>query len=92
MHLERSRVHRHENIQVVAWGDDVDVGEVHLEAGDAVEAALRSTDLGRVVGKGHDVVALAGCVGAKTAPCELHPVAGVSCEAHDDPADLLGHP
>jgi len=91
MHLQRGRIHGDQDVQIFTGSDDVAVGEMHLEAADATDAALRGADLGREVGQSDDVVALAGGFGSESATGELHAVAGISGEPHDYPADLLRH-
>ena len=78
----------------VARGEDVEVGEVHLEAGDTGQGAGGRADLGREVRQGRDVVAELGGLGGEPVAGELHAVAGVSGETDDHPiqlSDLLGH-
>ncbi len=55
--LEGSRVHRDEDARLVAGGEDVVVGEVHLEAGDAGERAGGRANLRGEVRQGREVVA-----------------------------------
>ena len=89
VHLERRRVHRHEHARLVAGREDVVVGEVDLEAGDAGERAGRRADLGREVGERREVVPEDGRLAREAVARELHPVAGVAGEADDDPFELL---
>ena len=55
--LQRGRVHRDEDVRLVAGREDVVVGEVELEAGDARQRARRRPDLGRKVRIGREIVA-----------------------------------
>ena len=55
--LQRGRVHRDEDVRRVARREDVVVGEVELEAGDAGQRAGGRADLGGEVGQRRDVVA-----------------------------------
>ena len=55
--LQRRRVHRHEHVRLVARREDVVVGEVDLEAGDARQRAGGRADLGGEVGQRREVVA-----------------------------------
>ena len=92
--LERRRVHRHQDVRRVTGGEDVGVGEVHLEAGDAGQGPGRRPDLGREVGERGDVVAELGGLRGEPVTGELHAVAGVAGEPDDHPIqlpDLLGH-
>ena len=92
--LERGRVHRHQHVGGVTGGQDVVVGEVHLERGDARQGALGCADLGREVGQRHQVVAEGSRLLGEPVTRELHPVAGVTREPDDHPIellDLLGH-
>ena len=81
--LQRGRVHGDQDIRRVARGEDVVVGEVDLEAGDAGEGAGGSPDLGREVRQRGDVVAELGRLGGEPVSRELHPVAGVAGEPDD---------
>ena len=74
-------VHGDEDVHLVAGGLDVDAGEVHLEAGDAADRALRRADLGGVQGQGREVVADEHAVGGEAVAGELHAVAGIAREA-----------
>ena len=92
--LQRGRVHRDEDVGGVARGEDVVVGEVHLERRDARQRALRRPDLGGEVGQRHQVVAEHGRLLGEPVPRQLHPVTGVAREPDDHPIqllDLLGH-
>ncbi len=84
VHLQRRRVHRHQHVRRVAGGEDVVVGEVDLEAGDAVGGAGGRPDLRREVGEGREVVAHQGGRGGELVAGQLHAVAGVAGEADDD--------
>src|SRR5262249_34212506 len=48
--LECGRVHRHQHVRRVTGGEDVEVGEVHLEAGHSRQGAGGSPDLRGEVG------------------------------------------
>jgi hypothetical protein len=92
--LERRRVHGDEHVRRVTWGEDVEVREVDLEAGDARERAGGRADLRGEVRQCGDVVAELGGFGGESVAGKLHPVAGVASEPDDHPiqlADLLGH-
>ena len=91
VHLERSRVHRHEHVRHVAGGDDVEVGEVELEARHPGQRALRRANLGGEIGKCGDVVAEASRLCGEAVTGQLHAVAGIAGEADDDSVELLGH-
>ena len=86
---QRGRVHGDEDVRVVARREDVVVGEVDLEAGDARERAGGSADLGRVVGQRGQVVAEEGGFAREAASGQLHPVAGVAGEADHHLVELL---
>ena len=91
--LERGRVHRDQHVRRVARREDVVVGEVHLEAGDAGQRAGGGADLGREVRQRRDVVAELGGLRGEPVAGELHAVAGVAGEPDDHPVqltDLLG--
>ena len=73
--LESGRVHRDEHIRSVARREDVVVGEVELEAGNAGQRAGRRPDLGGEVGQRRDVVAEERRLGRELRAGELHTVA-----------------
>ena len=89
IHLERRRVHRHEDVRLVARRQDVVVGEVDLEARDAGQRACWRTDLCREVGQRREVVPEEGRLARETITRELHPVAGVAGEPDHDPFEVL---
>src|SRR5207249_7727205 len=81
--LQRRRVHRDEDVRLVARCEDVLVREVDLECRYACERPGRRADLGREVWEGSQVVSEdGGCVGEALAG-ELHTVTGVACDAED---------
>ena len=84
--LQRRRVHRHEHVGRVAGREDVVVGEVELEAGDARQRAGRRADLGGEVGQRRDVVADERRLAREAPAGQLHPVAGVAGEPDRSPA------
>ena len=84
------RVHHHEQVGHVARGEDVEVGDVDLEARHTGDRACRSPDLGRVVGQGGQVVAKGGADVGEAVTDELHPVAGVAGESDHDPLEPMG--
>ena len=87
--LERRRVHRDEDVGLVARRVDVVRAEADLEAGDAGQGARRSADLGREVGQRADVVAEDGGGAGELRAGQLHAVAGVAGEPDRDPIELL---
>ena len=92
--LQCGGIHCDEDVRTVAGSEDVVVGEVHLEAADAGERALRSADLGGEVREGRQVVAEHGGFLGEPVTGELHAVAGVAGDADDDAIellDVLGH-
>jgi hypothetical protein len=92
--LQRRRVHRDQHVGRVARGQDVVVGEVHLERRHARQGPLGRPDLRGEVGKGHQVVAEDGRLLGEPVPGELHTVTRVAREPDNDPVellDLLGH-
>ena len=82
--LQRRRVHRHQDVRRVARREDVARGEVDLERRDAADGAGGRADLGREVGQRREVVAEHSRRIGEPAAGELHAVAGVPREAHDD--------
>ena len=92
--LQRRRVHRHQHVGGVARGQDVVVGEVHLERRHARQRALGRPDLRREVGQRRQVVAERRRLLGEAVAGELHAVTGVAGEADDHAVellDLLGH-
>jgi hypothetical protein len=87
--LERGGVHRDEHVRPVARGEDVVVGEVDLEAGDAGERACGRTDLGREVRERREVVPERRGLAREAVAGELHPVTRVAREADDHALELL---
>ena len=87
--LERGRVHRDEHVRLVAGREDVVVGEVDLEAGDARQRAGGRADLRGEVRQRREVVPEDGGLAREPVAGELHAVAGVAGEADHDPLELL---
>ena len=87
--LSAAGIHRDEHARLVARREDVVVGEVHLEPGDARQRAGRRADLGREVGERREVVPEDRGLAREAVARELHPVAGVAGEADHDPFELL---
>jgi hypothetical protein len=87
--LQRGRVHRDQHVRGVARRDDVARGEVDLEARYAGERAGRGADLRREVRQRREVVAERRRRVGEAAADELHAVAGIPGEPHDDPLPLL---
>ena len=81
--LECGGVHRHEHVTLVAGGVNP-VADVYLETTDAAQCPLRGTHLGRIVGKGADLVANAGAHVGENVASQLHTIAAVATEAHHD--------
>ena len=67
---------------------DVVIGDVDLEGGDAGQGAGRGPDLGREVRQRGQVVAEQGGRVGEAVPGELHPIAGVAGEADDGPVQV----
>ena len=87
--LQRRRVHGHEDVRLVAGSEDVVVGEVHLEPGDAGQGSGRRPDLGGEVREGREIVAHQGGLAREPVARQLHPVAGIAGEADDHTIELL---
>ena len=86
--LERRRVHRHEDVRLVAGRVDVRRREADLEARHAGQRAGRGADLGREVGQRADVVAEDRRGPGELRAGQLHPVAGIAGEPDGDPFEL----
>ncbi len=92
--LQRRRVHRHQHVRPVARGQDVVIGEVHLEGRDAGQRAGRGADLGREVRERREVVAEDRRLLREPVTRELHAVARVAGDTDDNLIqlfDVLGH-
>ena len=87
--LQRRRVHRDEDVRLVARRVDLRRGEADLEPGHARQRAGRRTDLGGEIGQGADVVAEDGRRSGELCAGQLHAVARVAGEADGDPLELL---
>ena len=85
--LERGRVHRHEQVGDVAGSEDVEVGEVDLERGDAGDGARGRRISAGKFGQRGEVVAEDGADVGDPVTDELHAVAGVAGEADHDPVE-----
>src|SRR5581483_3711845 len=81
---ERRGVDRDEYVRRVARRQDVARGEVDLECGNACERAGRSADLGREVRQRREVVPHHRRRVGEPRTGELHAIAGVTGEPHDD--------
>jgi hypothetical protein len=92
--LQGRRVHRDQDVRVVAGRQDVGRGELDLERRDAVDGAGRGPDLGREVRHRREVVAQDRRGIGEPVPRQLHPVAGIAGEPDHDALlllHLLGH-
>src|SRR5206468_800372 len=87
--LQRGRVHRDQNVGPVARREDVVVGEMELEAGDARQRAGGRANLRREVREGREVVPEDRGLARELAARELHAVPGVTREADDNGVALL---
>ena len=87
--LQCRRIHGDEDVRRIAGREDVVVGEVELEARHSGQRASRSSDLGREIGERGEIVAEHRRLGGESAPCQLHPVAGVPGEPDHDRFELL---
>jgi hypothetical protein len=87
--LQGRGVHRHEHVGMVARCGDVPGGELDLECRNPVDGARGGTDLGGEVRQRREVVAEHGRRAREAIAGQLHAVAGVAGEAHDDPVSFL---
>ena len=87
--LEGSRVHGDEDVGLIPGGQDVAVGDVHLEGGDASESIGGGADLGGVVREGGEVVAEDRRGFREAGSDQLHPVTRVTGKSDADGGDLL---
>jgi hypothetical protein len=87
--LERRRIHRHEDVGLVARRLDVLAAEVDLKRADARQSAGGCTDLGRKIGQRVEVVADGGGGGGEAIAGDLHAVAGITGEPDHDPVQAL---
>ena len=84
IHLKTGGVHRDQHVGLVAGGLDLGRTEIDLEGADPEQRALRRADLGREVREGRQVVAGERGGQGELAAGQLHAVAAVAGEAHDD--------
>ena len=82
VHLQRSRVHSHQHVTLVARRIDLLGTYVHLKTAHACKAALRGADIGGIVGEGADAVAGRGGHSRENVAGQLHTVAGVTGKQH----------
>ena len=87
--LSAAGIHRDEHVRLVSRRQDVVVGEVNLEAGDARKRAGGRADLGGKVRQRGEVVSEDGGLAREAVPGQLHAVSGVAGEADHDPLELL---
>ena len=87
--LQRGRVHRDEHVRLVARREDVVVGEVELEAGDAGQRAGGRADLGGIVRERREVVPEHRRLARELPARELHSVPRIAREADHDGVALL---
>ena len=80
VHLERRRVHRHQDVELVAGRVDALAAELELEARDAEERAGGARISAGKFGSVASVVAGPGRLGGELLAGELHAVAGVPGE------------
>ena len=84
VHLKRRGVHRYEHVGLVACGLDGSGAEIDLESGDAERRALRRADLRREIGEGREIVSGERGRERELTARQLHSVAAIAGEAHDD--------
>ena len=82
--LQRGRIHRHQHVGGIAGGIDGGRPEVDLEGRDAEQRALRGADFRRKIGKGGQIVAGQRGGQGELPAGELHAVARVAGETHDN--------
>ncbi len=87
--LQCCRVHRDEDVGLVARGMDIVRAEADLEARHARQRAGRGANLRGEVGQRADVVAVDRRRSRELGAGQLHPVAGIAGEADRDPFELL---
>ena len=89
VHLERCRIHRHEDVGSIPRRVDVEIREANLERRHPGNGPGRRANLGREVRERRDVVPHQ-CGGVRElAPGQLHPVPGVAGETDHDLVQLL---
>ncbi len=87
--LQPCRIHRHEDVRFVAGGQNVEIGNLHLERRDAGEGPRRSADLGREARECGEVVAECRRGIGELGTRQLHAVTGVTRKANDDFVEFL---
>ncbi len=96
MHFQRSRVHRHQRIELVSRRVDALAPELELEAGDTEQRPGGRPDLRREVGQRRNVIAGPGRLRGELLAGDLHAIARVPGEPDHGPREratgLLGYP
>jgi hypothetical protein len=87
--LAFSGVHRDQHVGPVTCGEDVVIGDLDLERGDAGQRALWCADLGGVIRLRRKVVAEQRGFRGEPVTGQLHAVTGVTGKADDDLFELL---
>ena len=82
--LESRRVHRDQAVWSVSRSENIEVGDLDLEAGDAGQGARWSSDLRGERRKGRQVVSEQSAGVGETVAGYLHSVAGVTGEPNDN--------
>ena len=82
--LERRRIHRDQNVRLVAGGEDLAAGKIELKAADASQSTGRSADFRRKIRQCGDIVAGHRGFGRELHAGQLHAVTGITGETDYD--------
>ena len=82
--LQRRRVHRHKHIGRITRSVDFAAAEIDLEGRDAEQRALRRADFGGEIGERGQVIAGQRGRQGELPTRQLHAIAGIAGEAHND--------
>src|SRR5580692_3864962 len=83
VHFERGGIHGDQDVHAVSGSVHIARGEMDLEAADTGQSAGGGANLGRVVGKRGQVVAVQGDRIGELAASDLHAITRVTAEADD---------
>jgi len=83
------RVHRDQNVELIARGHDLASAEIDLECRHAECGACRGANLCREIREGRKIVPFNRCRHGEMTAGELHSIAGVACKTDNCGFDFL---
>ena len=90
VHLQCSRVHRHQYIWRVACGADLAAAEIDLERGNAEQRALRCANFRWKIREGRQIITCQRGGQRKLTTCQLHTIATIARKTNDYSIGLSG--